>query len=295
MLGPMCGRYAASRTTDELVEQLEIEADHTAPPTSGAGGAEGAPPRWVPQYNVTPSQEVPVALTRVPRGRADGGEGEGGAADPATDGTAPVRQLRLLRWGLVPSWAKDPKVGMRMTNARAETLLTKPAFRRAARSRRCLVPADGWYEWQTSPVATDAKGKPRKQPFYMRRGDGAGLAFAGLYEFFKDPGAAEGDDPWLVTFAIVTGPAEPGLDRIHDRQPVVLDPDRWAAWLDPAEQDPDVVAGLLRPDRPGRFEAHPVGRAVGNSRSEGPHLVEPVGMQELEGVVDPATGEILGA
>jgi putative SOS response-associated peptidase YedK len=151
-----------------------------------------------------------------------------------------ARQLRLLTWGLVPSWAKDVKIGMRFINARAETALAAGPFGRAALARRCLVPADGWYEWQASPTVLDAKGKPRKQPFFIHRADGNPLAFAGLYEFWRDPSVADKDDPlaWLTSFTIVTTAAEPGLDRIHDRQPLVLEPDDWDRWLDPTLTDP---------------------------------------------------------
>lgn len=270
----MCGRYAAGRSTDDLIEEMRVETDHV----------DDAAAPWEPDYNVAPTSPARVVLERAPRG-TDG---------PETSDAHQVRQLRVLRWGLVPSWAKDAKVGARMINARAETLLDKPAYRRAARSRRCLVPADGWYEWQASPVAKDAKGRPRKQPFFMRRADGAGVAFGGLYEFWKDPSPAPDADPWLVTFTIVTTAAEPGLDRIHDRQPLVLDPDRWDAWLDPQQQDAEAVGALLVPSGPGRFEAHPVGRSVGNPRAQGAELVEPVGRAELVGVVDPTTGEIIG-
>jgi len=282
----MCGRYAASRSTAELVEELEVQADRTDEPVRSVLVSEQQPPAGEPDWNVAPSKAARVVLTRAPR-PAPG--------EDAVEDADPVRQLRLLTWGLVPSWAKDPKVGVRMTNARAETVFTKPAFRSAVRSRRCLVPADGWYEWQPSPVATDAKGRPRKQPFFMRRADGGSCAVGGLYEFWRDP-AAEPGDPlgWLTTFTIVTTAAEPGLDRIHDRQPLVLDREEWAAWLDPACDDPDRVGDLLRVREPGRFDAHPVGRAVGNPRTNGPHLLDPVDPAELVGVVDPVTGEVVG-
>ena len=183
----------------------------------------------------------------------------------------PQRSLRLLTWGLVPSWAKDRTVGSRMINARAETLLDKPAYRRAALSRRCLVPADGWYEWQKSPTATDEKGKPRKQPFFTRSADGDRLAFAGVFEFWRDD-ARPDDDPlaWLTTYAIVTTAAEPGLDRLHDRMPFVLPRERWDAWLDPDVGDAEQVRALLDPLPPGRFETYPVSRRVGDVRDAGP-------------------------
>lgn len=287
-LSGMCGRYAAARSSQEIVEELLVEADHTGDPVRSVLVNPQHPPAGEADYNIAPSKNARVVLTSRPRPAAT--SGETAASEQALD---PVRQLRLLTWGLVPGWAKDPKIGARMTNARAETVLDKPAYQRAARSRRCLVPADGWYEWQVSPTAVDAKGKPRKQPFYMHRPDGVPLTFAGLYEFWRDPALAD-DDPlrWLTTFTIITTSADPGLDRIHDRQPLVLDPEQWATWLDPDEHDADTVAGLLAYARPGRFAAHPVDRAVGNARRGGPDLVRPIGREQLEGVVDPETGEI---
>lgn len=200
-----------------------------------------------------------------------------------------------MTWGLVPSWANDPRTGSRATNARAETVLDKPTFRKAARARRLIVPADGWYEWQVSPTAVDAKGTPRKQPFFVSRSDRDVMALAGLYEFWKDPSMAL-DDPltWLATFTIVTTAAEPGLDRIHDRQPVVLERADWEAWLDPELTDPAHVVSLLAPVTPGRFDAWPVDRGVGSSRAQGADLTRPLPREELVGVVDPVTGEVLG-
>lgn len=276
----MCGRYAASASPDDLVEEFEVDEERLHEITRSVLKSPQSPPAGTPDYNMAPTKQAPVVLTRAPREDRE---------------APPQRQLRLLTWGLVPAWAKDPKVGLRMINARSETLLDKGAFAKAAVARRCLVPADGWYEWQVSPTALDAKGKPRKQPFFVHRADGDRLAFAGLYEFWRDRSLADDDpDAWLASFTIVTTAAEPGLDRIHDRQPVVLDRDRWADWLDPATTDPDEVRALLADAPTGRFEAWPVGRGVGSGRSNGPGLVEPVAESELEGVVDPETGEILG-
>ena len=282
----MCGRYAATANPDELVEEFEVEQDRTSEPARSILKNPQSPPAGTPDYNLAPSKQAPVVLARAPRDSAE----EQVAAPP------PVRQLRLLTWGLVPSWAKDVKIGMRMINARAESVLEKGSFAKAAASRRCLVPAQGWYEWQKSPVSKDAKGNPRKQPFFMHRADGDVVAFAGLYEFWRDREIADNDDPeaWLTTFTIITTEAEPGLDRIHDRQPLVLERDDWATWLDPAVSDPAEVGRLLAFAAPGRFEAYPVGTAVSSNRSNGPQLVEPAGLDELDGVVDPMTGEIIG-
>ena len=151
-------------------------------------------------------------------------------------------------------------------------MLDKPAFAKAAASRRALVPAAGWYEWQVSPTATDAKGKPRKQPFFIHHSDGSTLALAALYEFWRDRSIEDGDDPraWLTTYTIITTAAEPGLDRIHDRQPLVLEREDWADWLDPKATDLDAVRAHLAFSRPGRFDAYPISTAVNSSRNNGP-------------------------
>ena len=289
----MCGRYAASADMQEIVEELDVDLDRTGEPSRSILKKPQDPPAGSPDWNMAPTKQAPVVLTRRPKGEDVASADEGAAGTAPAD---PARQLRLLTWGLVPSWAKDPGVGIRMINARAETVLDKPAFAKAAATRRCLVPADGWYEWQRSPVAQDSKGNPRKQPFFIHRGDEAPLAFAGLYEFWRDPAVADGDDPaaWLTTFAIVTTAADPGMDRIHDRQPLILDEDRWTDWLDPDLTDPGHVQEMLDFARPGRFAAYPVSTAVNGSASNGPGLVEPVPVEDLVGVVDPETGEVIG-
>lgn len=277
----MCGRYAASARPDELIEAFDVDDDRTDETTRSLLKNPQSPPAGEPDWNMAPSKQAPVVLTRAPRGAEAEAERR--------------RQLRLLTWGLVPSWSKDLKMGLRMTNARAESVLGKGAFAQAARSRRCLVPAQGWYEWQVSPTALDAKGKPRKQPFFIHRADGDPVAFAGLYEFWRDR-EVDDDDPeaWLTTFTIITTAADPGLDRIHDRQPLVLEREQWEPWLDPDESDPEVVRTFLEFAAPGRFEAHPVGRGVGATRNNGPGLLDPPPPSELVGVIDPMTGEVIG-
>jgi len=266
----MCGRYAASRSPDDLA--IEFEAVR-------AEGQKALPA----DYNVAPTKDVYVVRHKKERD-AEGALTGGGH-----------RELRAVRWGLVPSWAKDVSVGNRMLNARVESLTDKPAFRTAARTRRCLVPADGWYEWQKSPTEKDAKGKPRKQPFWIHPGVDRPIAFAGIYEFWRDPEKQDADDAWLTTFSIVTTQAEPGLDVIHDRMPFVVPEDRWDAWLDPELTDPDDVRALLQPPVPGRFVATAVSTRVNAVVNNGPELLEPVPLADLRGVVDPATGELLGA
>ncbi|GLW06314.1 DUF159 family protein [Microtetraspora sp. NBRC 13810] len=212
-----------------------------------------------PDYNVAPTKKVYAVLSRVPK--------ESGS-DRA------VRQLRVLRWGFVPSWAKDPSIGSRMINARMETVAEKPAYRKAFAARRCLLPADGYFEWYQVD-------KKRKQPYYIHPADGGVMAMAGLYEFWRDRGRPD-DDPeaWLVTCTVLTTQAEDELGRIHDRMPMLVEPDRWADWLDPHLTEPDRARALLVPASPDRLAAHPVSTAVNNVRNNGPELLE---RQEPEG------------
>jgi putative SOS response-associated peptidase YedK len=246
----MCGRYASSRSPEDLVEEFEVVADRTPAPLAA-------------DYNVAPTKEVYAVVERP----------------PAKDSPEPPeRQLRVLTWGLVPSWAKDPSIGHRMINARMETVADKPAFKRAFAVRRCLLPADGYFEWYPTSRTTKA-GKPVKQPFFIRPADGGVLAMAGLYEIWRDPTRAE-DDParfrWTCT--VLTTEAEDSLGHIHDRMPLMVERDRWSQWLDPR------VGGelsLLVPAAPGRLEAHPVSPAVGNVRNNGPELVEPLPLEDV--------------
>lgn len=246
----MCGRYASSRRPEDLVEEFEVVADRTPAPLAA-------------DYNVAPTKEVYAVVERPP---------SRDSPEP------PERQLRVLTWGLVPSWAKDPSIGNRMINARMETVADKPAYKRAFAARRCLLPADGYFEWYPTSRTTKA-GKPVKQPFFIRPADGGVLAMAGLYEIWRDPGRAE-DDPerfrWTCT--VITTDAEDSLGRIHDRMPLMVERDRWSQWLDPR------VGGelsLLVPAAPGRLEAYPVSTAVGNVRNNGPELVEPLPLDEV--------------
>jgi len=213
-------------------------------------------------YNVAPTKEVYAVVERPPRGEED---------------PEPERQLRVLTWGLVPSWARDPSIGNRMINARMETVAEKPAYKRAFAVRRCLLPADGYFEWYATSRTT-AKGKPVKQPFFVRPKDGGVLAMAGLYEIWRDPTRAD-DDParfrWTCT--VLTTRAEDELGRIHDRMPLMVERDRWDRWLDPRVTGD---TGLLVPAAPGRLEAYPVSTLVSNVRNNGPELVEPVALTE---------------
>ena len=166
----MCGRYASSRRPDDLVDEFDVVESRGERPLA-------------PDYNVAPTKEVYAVLERPPSPRDEEACADRDPAGPGAPaaGADPLRQLRVLRWGLVPSWAKDPAIGSRMINARMETVAEKPAFRRAFASRRCLLPADGYFEWYETDQLT-ARGKPRKQPFFIRPQDAARLAMASLYE-----------------------------------------------------------------------------------------------------------------
>jgi putative SOS response-associated peptidase YedK len=259
----MCGRYASSRRAEELAEEFDIAALRVPQPLE-------------PDYNVAPTKDVYAVVERPPSSQS---------AERAdrTDGTPPPeRQLRVLRWGLVPSWAKDPGIGNRMINARRETVAEKPAFQRAFAKRRCLLPADGYFEWYPTAQLTRA-GKPLKQPFFIRPKDGGTLAMAGLYEIWRDPERAEGDPArFLWTCTVITTQAEDALGHIHDRMPLMVEPDRWSAWLDPTAERASLL-DLLVPAAPGALEAYPVSRAVGNVANNGPELVEPLPLDEVAG------------
>ena len=264
----MCGRYAASANPDELVEEFEVDDDRTPRPRAATSRARSHHRRARRTTTSRPPSRRPSSSTGC---RASDRERAG---EPA-----PERQLRLLTWGLVPAGPRTCKVGTRMINARAESLFEKPGFAKAAASRRCLVPAHGWYEWQKSPVATDAKGKPRKQPFFMTGPTADVVAFAGLYEFWRDREIHDRDDPeaWLTTFTVITTEAEPGLDRIHDRMPLVLERGRWATWLDPDVHGPGEVGRLLDLLAAGPLRGPPgVDGRVSPTATTGPSCVEPL-------------------
>lgn len=255
----MCGRYASSMDPADIVEEFEL---HSAVPDEL--------PHLEPDYNVAPTKEVYAVLTRPPKGE-----------DVAE------RQLRVLTWGLVPSWAKDPKIGSRMINARLETVAEKPAFRKAFAQRRAILPADGYYEWYATdalPTEKGVKGKPKKQPFFIRPADSSMLAMAGLYELWRDPTRAE-DDPlrWKWTCTVITTTATDELGRIHDRMPLMLTRDTYDDWLDPTPRPAEELLGLLRPAAPGLLEAYPVSTLVSNVANNGPELLEPLPLEGLPG------------
>jgi putative SOS response-associated peptidase YedK len=285
----MCGRYASARKRIELLEEFRIERDRVAEPLEA-------------DYNVAPTKPVYAVLTRDAR-PAEAASQAQGAADAASSSAAiqpgVARELRVVRWGLVPFWAKDPKIGSRLINARAETVDSKPAFRQAFKRRRCLLPADGYYEWQRPDGTGGSSDQPggkggggdraggrdragggdraggAKQPYFITRGDGGPLAFAGLYELWRD--AALPDDhqrAWLWTATIITTSAPDDLGKIHDRMPMVIAPDRWPDWLDPACDDPADLMALLAPAASGGLISYPVSTAVNSVRNNGPQLIK---------------------
>ena len=220
-----------------------------------------------PSWNVAPTDDVPIVLERL-----------------VDDGQArrQVRQLHVARWGLVPSWAKDPSGGARMINARSESVLEKPAFRKAIKSRRCAVPADGYYEWK------QGAGKA-KQPYYVHPGQGRGLVFAGLYEWWKDPSQPPGEPArWMLSTSILTAETPPPgtestvfgkLTERHDRVPLPMDQATMEAWLDPQADDAAALVDLVRSgvkDVAADWHVDSVGKEVGNVRNNGPGLIRPV-------------------
>ena len=217
----MCGRYTLSTPAGRLAEEFQL--DSTVEIT--------------PSYNVAPTQQVAAVL-----------EDEGG------------RRLEMLRWGLVPSWAEDPEIGARMINARSETAPEKPSFRSAFRRRRCLIAADGFYEWK--------RENGGKQPYYFRMQDGRPFAFAGLWESW------EKGDGILRTCTILTTRANSVLEDIHDRMPVILPHDAYNAWLDP-DADREELGELMIPYPGDDLETYPVSRFVNSPRNNDERCIEP--------------------
>jgi putative SOS response-associated peptidase YedK len=275
----MCGRYASARKRIELLEEFSVERDKVAEPLA-------------PDYNVAPTKPVYAVLTRRPNPGQDDAPPEAPSANGGRIGEvseSAQRQLRVVRWGLVPYWAKDVKIGSRMINARAETVAEKPAFRRAFGKRRCLLPADGYYEWQSQPGAA-------KQPIYISRRDGRPLALAGLYELWRDPAVAR-DDPeaWLWTATVITTSAPDELGMIHDRMPMIIDQARWSDWLDPANSDVADLRSLLAPAAATGLVTYPVSTAVNSVRNNGPQLIEPLDLGTVAPLAARGGQDVTGA
>jgi putative SOS response-associated peptidase YedK len=226
----MCGRFTQQLSTSEFARIFAAE-----PLVDDPGG----------RFNVAPMRTAAVVVARDDH-----------------------RAIVAYKWGLVPSWAKDPRIGSRMINARAETIATSPAYRASFGKRRCLVPVDAFYEWHRV-------GKGPSQPYVIRHADGSPLAFAGIWSSWRDPSAPEAADP-LRTFSIVTTTANGILAPIHDRMPVVLGPDSWPLWLGTDVPGSGELIALLRPAPEAGLIRYPVARYVNDVRNDGPVLVEPI-------------------
>jgi putative SOS response-associated peptidase YedK len=224
----MCGRYTLHHTPKEIAERF---------------GVEPAEEFLSPRYNIAPSQIVPVIR------RHQSGDS--------------FREMAGCKWGLIPYWAKDPKIGNNLINAKAETITEKPSFKQAFTKRRCLIPADGFYEWQK-------RGKEPSQPIYVRRRDGGLFAFAGLWEIWRTP---EGEA--LETCTIITVEPYELISKIHHRMAAILKPDDEAAWIDPNSEVDDLLR-LLRPYGSDELEAVPVSRAVNSPATDSPDCIAPI-------------------
>lgn len=227
----MCGRYVSSLPASTLAAYLGVD--------------EVRAETLVPSWNVAPTDEVATVATSKRDGR---------------------RKLGTMRWGLVPSWAKDPKIGAKMINARADTLLVKPAFRNLVATRRCLIPADGFYEWLK-------RDDGPKQPVFIRRRDGNPMAFAGLWDVWRD--REDPDAEWSRSCTIITTHANTLVAPVHDRMPVVVPEDAWDEWLDPANGDTASLTAMLQPAEADLLELWPVSNRVNSVRNDGPELLEP--------------------
>lgn len=250
----MCGRYASSRKPEDLVEEFEVDRVGGAVPLEA-------------DYNVAPTKDVYAVFDRVPSDKRDDPEAEA------------QRRLAVVRWGLVPSWAKDLSIGSRLINARVETLSEKPAFRRAFAKRRCLLPADGYYEWYATEQR-GASGKPLRQPFFIRPAEARVLAMAGIYELWRNEAVdRDHEDAFVWSASVITTTAEDSLGHIHDRMPMLVERDRYDDWLDVSVTEPAQLADLLVPAAPGRLHAFPVSTKVNHVNNNGPELIEPLPLE----------------
>jgi putative SOS response-associated peptidase YedK len=238
----MCGRFVSARKRLELLEEFSVQRDRV-------------PQDLEPDYNVAPTKQIYAV----------------------TDSKEALRVLDQFRWGLVPHWAKDVRTGNKMINARAETVAEKPAFRRPFAKRRCLIPADGYYEWKD------------KKPFYIFRTNGGITAMAGIYDLWRQPpleGAAVKEDETLLpedsghaflwTASVITTAATDDVGQIHDRMPMIIEPDLWADWLDPDNTELSQLQAAMVPAMQGAMTSYPVSTAVNFVRNNGPELIRPL-------------------
>jgi putative SOS response-associated peptidase YedK len=229
----MCGRYRLSRRKQIIEEHFDSVSD-----------AED----WSPRYNIAPTQPIPV-IRQKPKG--------------------PTRELSLMRWGLIPSWAKDASVAAKMINTRAETAATKPAFRDALKYRRCLIPADGFYEWlRTGKV---------KQPYCFEINEGQLFAFAGLWDRWKDPSGN-----WMKTCSILTTTPNAVTAPVHDRMPVILDPDAYDLWLDPGMTDVATESEVLKPCDARLMRCYPLSTRINHVANDDEECSAPVELAPIQ-------------
>ena len=233
----MCGRFVSASPPEEIGKYFDT--------------ADVAEKLLEPSYNVAPTNDVYVVTE-------DGG----------------TRRLDAYHWGLVPFWAKSPAAGSKMINARAETIAEKNAYRRPFAKRRCIIPADGFYEWKKIP------GQKTKQPMYMHRPDDEPFAFAGLWELWRpkteDGAYSDDESTWIRSCTIITGEPNEKVRPVHDRMPVMLPWDAWETWLDPTIQDIEVATKLLVPAPSSIIDLYPVSTEVNNVRNHGLHLLDRV-------------------
>jgi putative SOS response-associated peptidase YedK len=243
----MCGRFVSVSSPQLLVDRFGVE--------------ETAVETREPDYNVTPRAMVPIVRDRPPRKGVEG---------------PTKRALTMVRWGLVPSWAESTAIGDKLINARAETITEKAAYQRAFRRRRCIVPADAFYEWR--PSKNTSTKRPPRQPYLIHRRDGEPLAFAGLWEIWRDETVPDPDAPdaWVRSCVIVTTRANALLEPIHERMPVVLDEQVWDTWLDPATDDVGALEAMLAPAPDEWFEVYPVSTRVNTPANNDAELIRPV-------------------
>ena len=250
----MCGRFVSSNTPDRIASYFGASFDTDPDATAATGEPSVEPIQPLGEnYNVAPTNDIYAVV--------------------ADAHAHPV--VRAFHWGLVPSWAKDVKIGSKMINARAETLAEKPAFKSLFRSKRVIVPMDGFYEWKVVP------GQKAKQPYFIHRRDGEPLAVAGLWAAWRDK-AAGPDAPWLHSCTVITTSANATMAPVHDRMPVLLPPTAWPQWLDPDEHDLEALSALLVPAPDDLLVMHPVSTAVNSVRNKGPELIEMIDLEQVE-------------
>jgi len=229
----MCGRYRLSRRKQLVEEYFDSASDE---------------PDWSPRYNIAPTQPIPV-IRQNP--------------------TEPIRKLSMMRWGLIPSWSKDSSLAASMINARSETAGTRPAFRDAMKSRRCLIPADGFYEW--------SRAGRTKQPFCFEVNEGELFAFAGIWDRWKDPSGN-----WMKTCSIMTTTPNAVTAAVHDRMPVILDPDNYELWLDPGMTNVAAASDLLKPYDARLMRCYPVSTRINHVANDDEGCSAPVEVAETQ-------------